>query len=221
MAQLLEPFYQQLCSFRGCHTGRNNGGKVEASGEISCKVTTDPFPQPQVNMVNLNSAGTKRTEANNETGSGRERMVSKETNERPKATISVEWCCGKCKCEGRAREQCADTSETNSAEKGKEPEKPPRAEQAVFHSQKMLKTKSPDKLHVHLTSSSDKRLEASQVEGEPEPVPAREKREDWIEENEEERLDYEPSTDDQNALLGMEGRKTGREEYGEEQMEYD
>ncbi|CAL9019678.1 unnamed protein product, partial [Prunus brigantina] len=28
--------------------------------------------------------------------------------------------------------------------------------------------------------------------------------EDWIEENEEEQLDYEPSTDDQNALLGME-----------------
>ncbi|CAL9028693.1 unnamed protein product [Prunus brigantina] len=83
--------------------------------------------------------------------------------------------------------------ETNSARKGKEPEKPPQAEQA---------------------------LEASQVEGEPEPVPA-EKQEDWIEENEEEQLDYEPSTDDQNALLGMEGQEDWTEEYGEEQMEYD
>ncbi|CAL8992752.1 unnamed protein product, partial [Prunus brigantina] len=110
--------------------------------------------------------------------------------------------------------------ETNSARKGKEPEKPPQAEQAVFHSQKMLKTKSPDKLHVHLTSSSDKQLEASQVEGEPEPIPA-EKQEDWIEENEEEQLDYEPSTDDQNAHLGMEGQEDWTEEYGEEQMEYD
>ncbi|CAL9021326.1 unnamed protein product, partial [Prunus brigantina] len=106
--------------------------------------------------------------------------------------------------------------ETNSAKKGKEPEKPPQAEQAIFHSQKMLKTKSPDKPCVHLTSSSGKQLEASQVEEEPEPVPA-EKQEDWIEENEEEQLDYEPSTDDQNALLGMEGQEDWTEEYGEEQ----
>ncbi|CAL9018544.1 unnamed protein product, partial [Prunus brigantina] len=110
--------------------------------------------------------------------------------------------------------------ETNSARKGKEPERPPQAEQAIFHSQKVLKEKSPDKPYVHLTSSSDKQLEALQVQGEPEPVPAKEQ-EHWIEENEEEQLDYEPSADDQNALLGVEGQEDWTEEFGEEQMEYD
>ncbi|CAL8999985.1 unnamed protein product, partial [Prunus brigantina] len=49
--------------------------------------------------------------------------------------------------------------ETNSAAaKGKEPQKPPRAEQAIFHSQKMLKTKSPDKLHRNYQQISHERL---------------------------------------------------------------
>ncbi|CAL9021320.1 unnamed protein product [Prunus brigantina] len=288
--------------------------------EKSPTVTTDPFPQPQVNMVNLNWPEQKKTRPTTETSSSRDRMVSRETNERPKATISAGMVlCSKCKCEaelevalnrqsqpmpsvfdrigtssrdragqgkyprpaqhnrrmteqpkkeisikmpgndkplaaiiegrwyavgksGRPtmeltrtqkrrvqRQYCTFLNnkniaqilpETNSAKKGKEPEKPPQAEQAIFHPQKMLKTKSPDKPRVHLTSSSDKQLEASQVEGEPEPVPA-EKQEDWIEENEEEQLDYEPSTDDQNALLGMEGQEDWTEKYGEEQMKYD
>ncbi|CAL9019579.1 unnamed protein product, partial [Prunus brigantina] len=84
----------------------------------------------------------------------------------------------------------------------------------------MLKTKSPDKLHVHSTSSSGKQPEAPQVEGEPEPAPS-EKLEDWTEEYEEEQLDYEPYADDQNALPGVEGQEDWTEEYGEEQMEYD
>ncbi|CAL9000001.1 unnamed protein product [Prunus brigantina] len=288
--------------------------------EKSPTVTTDPFPQPQVNMVNINWPEQKRTRPTTETSSSRDRMVSRETNERPKATISAGMVlCNKCKCEAelevalnrqsqpmpsvfdrigtssrdRARQEkyprpaqhnrrmteqpkkeisikmpgndkplaaiiegrwyavgksgrptmeltrtqkrrvqrqyCTFLNnkniaqilpETNSARKGKEPEKPTQAEQAIFHPQKMLKTKSPDKPRVHLTSSSDKQLEASQVEGEPEPVPV-EKQEHWIEENEEEQLDYEPSTDDQNALLGMEGQEDWTEEYGEEQMEYD
>ncbi|CAL9006381.1 unnamed protein product [Prunus brigantina] len=199
-------------------------GKVEASGEISRRnnrslsSTTSQHGQPK-------RPNEKRTRPTTETSSSRGRMVSKETNERPKATISTGMVLrSKCKCEAELEvvlnRQSQPMPKTNSARKGKEPEKPPQAEQAVFHSQKMLKTKSPDKLHVHLTSSSDKQLEASQVEGEPEPVPA-EKQEDWIEENEEEQLDYEPSTDDQNALLGMEGQEDWTEEYGEEQMEYD
>ncbi|CAL9012722.1 unnamed protein product [Prunus brigantina] len=288
--------------------------------EKSPTVTTNPFPQPQVNMVNLNWPEQKRTRPTTETSSNRGRMVSRETNERPKATISAGMViCSKCKCEaelevvlnrqsqpmpsvferigtssqdrarqgkyprpaqhnrrmteqpkkeisikmpgndkplaaiiegrwytvgksGRPimeltrtqkrriqRQYCTFLNneniaqilpEINSARKGKETEKPLQAEQAIFHSQKMLKTKSPDKHHIHLTSSSDKQLEASQVEEGPEPIPM-EEQEDWTEEYEEEQLDYEPSTDDQNALLGMEGQEDWTEEFGEEQMEYD
>ncbi|CAL9025003.1 unnamed protein product [Prunus brigantina] len=68
--------------------------------EKSPTVTTDPFPQPQVNMVNLNWPEQKRTRPTTETSSSRDRMVSRETNERPKATISAGMVlCSKCKCE--------------------------------------------------------------------------------------------------------------------------
>ncbi|CAL9000270.1 unnamed protein product [Prunus brigantina] len=313
------PFTGGCVVFRDVIQEGITAGRLKLA-EKSPTVTTNPFPQPQVNMVNLNWPEQKRTRSTTETSSSRDRMVSRETNERPKATISAGMVlCSKCKCEAelevvlnrqgqpmpsvfdrigtlsrdRARQEkyprpaqhnrrmteqpkkeisikmpgndkplaaiiegrwyavgksgrttmeltrtqkrrvqrqyCIFLNnknitqilpETNSARKGKEPEKPPQAEQEIFHSQKMLKTKSPDQPCAHLTSSSDKQLEASQVEGELEPVPA-EKQEDWIEENEEEQLDYEPSTDDQNALLEMEGQEDWTEEYGEEQMEYE
>ncbi|CAL9020229.1 unnamed protein product [Prunus brigantina] len=68
--------------------------------EKSPTVTTDPFPQPQVNMVNLNWPEQKRTRSTAEASSSRGRMVSKETNEMPKATISAGMVlCSRCKCE--------------------------------------------------------------------------------------------------------------------------
>ncbi|CAL2238065.1 unnamed protein product [Prunus armeniaca] len=68
--------------------------------EKSPLVTTDPFPQPQVNMVNLNWPEQKRSRPTTEASSSRGRMVSRETIERPKATISTGIVlCSKCKCE--------------------------------------------------------------------------------------------------------------------------
>ncbi|CAL2277538.1 unnamed protein product [Prunus armeniaca] len=63
-------------------------------------VTTDPFPQPQVNMVNLNWPEQKRDKPTTEASSRRSRRVTRETSQRPKATISAGVVlCSKCKCE--------------------------------------------------------------------------------------------------------------------------
>ncbi|CAL9030060.1 unnamed protein product, partial [Prunus brigantina] len=248
--------------------------------EKSPTVTTDPFPQPQVNMVNLNWPEQKRTWSTTETSSSRGRMVSKETNERPKATISAGMVlCSRCKCEAELEVVLnrqsqpmpsvfdrIGTSSQDRAKQGKYPRPAQHNRRMTEQPKKEISIKIPgddkplaaiiegrwyavgksgrptleltrtqkrriqrqyciflNKSRVHLTSSSGKQPEASQVEGEPEPVPA-EKQEDWTEEYEEEQLDYEPSTDDQNALLGMEGligQEDWTEEYGEEQMEYE
>ena len=52
-------------------------------------VTTDPFPQPQVNMVNLNWPEHKRSKTATEASSSKGRKVTREANQRPKATISA------------------------------------------------------------------------------------------------------------------------------------
>ncbi|CAL8167617.1 unnamed protein product [Prunus armeniaca] len=63
-------------------------------------VTTDPFPQPQVNMVNLNWPEEKRGKLTTEASSSRGRRVTREANQRPKATILAGVVlCSKCKCE--------------------------------------------------------------------------------------------------------------------------
>ncbi|CAL8119088.1 unnamed protein product [Prunus armeniaca] len=63
-------------------------------------VTTDPFPQPQVNMVNLNWPEQKRTKPTTEASSSRSRRVIRETSRRPRTTISAGvMLCSKCKCE--------------------------------------------------------------------------------------------------------------------------
>ncbi|CAL2229071.1 unnamed protein product [Prunus armeniaca] len=63
-------------------------------------VTTDPFPQPQVNMVNLNWSEQNKGKLTTEASSSRGRRVARETNQRPKATISVGVVlCSKYKCE--------------------------------------------------------------------------------------------------------------------------
>ncbi|CAL8167780.1 unnamed protein product [Prunus armeniaca] len=63
-------------------------------------VTTDHFPPPQVNMVNLNWPEQKRNRTATEANSSKGRIVSRETIERPKATISAGVVlCNKCKCE--------------------------------------------------------------------------------------------------------------------------
>ncbi|CAL2246973.1 unnamed protein product [Prunus armeniaca] len=68
--------------------------------EKPSSVTTDPFPQPQVNMVNLNWLEQKRSRPTTEASSSRGRVVTRETNERPKATISAGVVLySKCKCE--------------------------------------------------------------------------------------------------------------------------
>ncbi|CAL8084340.1 unnamed protein product [Prunus armeniaca] len=83
---------------------------------------------------------------------------------------------------------------TTSDRKGKDPEIPSQAEQ-VIQPQKMLKAGSPVKPPIHLASSSDNQFKPSQIQGESEPILI-EGQEDWIEENEEEQLDYEPSADE-------------------------
>ncbi|CAL2257655.1 unnamed protein product [Prunus armeniaca] len=92
--------------------------------------------------------------------------------------------------------------ETTSDRKGKDSEIPSQAEQ-VIQPQKMLKARSPVKPSIHLASSSDNQFKHSQIRGESEPILV-EGQEDWTKENEEEQLDYEPSADDQNALLETE-----------------
>ncbi|CAL2277880.1 unnamed protein product [Prunus armeniaca] len=84
-------------------------------------------------------------------------------------------------------------------EKGKDPEIPSQAEQ-VIQPQKMLKAGSIVKPSIHLASSSDNQFKPPQIQGESEPIPV-EGQEEWTEENKEEQLHYEPSADDQNALL--------------------
>ncbi|CAL2240327.1 unnamed protein product [Prunus armeniaca] len=84
----------------------------------------------------------------------------------------------------------------------------------------MLKAGSPVKPSIHLASSSDNQFKPSQIQGEYEPILV-EGQKDWTEENEEEQLDYEPSVDDQNALLETGEQEDWIEEFEEEQMEYD
>ncbi|CAL8117903.1 unnamed protein product [Prunus armeniaca] len=267
-------------------------------------VTTDPFPPPQVNMVNLNWPEQKRGRPAIEASSSRSRIVSKETIERPKATISAGVVlCSRCKCKAelevvldkqelptpsvfdrigttshdRAKQRnyprpvqpskrmtkqpkeeisikmpgsekplaaiiegrwCSVEKngkptmeltrtqrrrvlpETNSAKKGKEPEVLPQTEQAISHPQRLTKAESSRKPSIHPTSTSGNLLKTPQPEEKTDPIPE-EGQEDWTEEYEEEQLDYEPSADDQNVLLGMEEQGEWTEEYGGEQMDYD
>ncbi|CAL8152480.1 unnamed protein product [Prunus armeniaca] len=63
-------------------------------------VTTDPFLQPQVNMVNLNWPEQKRNKPATEASFSKGRRVRREASQRPKATISAGVVlCSKCKCE--------------------------------------------------------------------------------------------------------------------------
>ncbi|CAL2238677.1 unnamed protein product [Prunus armeniaca] len=213
-------------------------------------VTTDPFPPPQVNMVNLNWPEQKRGRPAIEASSSRSRIVSKETIERPKATISAGVVlCSRCKCKAELEvvldkqelptpsvfDRIGTTShdrakqrnyprpvlpETNSAKKGKEPEVLPQTEQAISHPQRLTKAESSRKPSIHPTSTSGNLLKTPQPEEKTDPIPE-EGQEDWTEEYEEEQLDYEPSADDQNVLLGMEEQGEWTEEYGGEQMDYD
>ncbi|CAL2262770.1 unnamed protein product [Prunus armeniaca] len=65
-------------------------------------VTIDHFPQPQVNMVNLNWPEQKIDKPAAEASSNRGKRVTRETNQRPKATISAGVVlCSKCKCESK------------------------------------------------------------------------------------------------------------------------
>ncbi|CAL8115553.1 unnamed protein product [Prunus armeniaca] len=283
-------------------------------------VTTDPFPQPQVNMVNLNWPERKKDRPAMQAGSSGSRTGSKETMERPKATISAGIVfCSRCNCEvelevvlekqelptpsvfdrigttphdrvrqrnyprpvqsnrrvtkqpkeeisikvpgsdkplaaiiegrwysvgknGRPtmeltrtqrrrvqRQYCTFLNNeknaqvlpnANSAKKGEEPEILPQTEQAISQLQKLTKAESSEKPSIHPASASGGLLETPQLEEKTDPVPG-EGQEDWVEEDEEEQLDYEPSTDDQNTLLRTEELGEWTEEYDGEQMDYD
>ncbi|CAL2239430.1 unnamed protein product [Prunus armeniaca] len=110
--------------------------------------------------------------------------------------------------------------ETNSAKKGKEPEVLPQTEQAISQPQRLTKAESSEKPSIHPASISEDLLKTPQPEEKTDPIPG-EGQEDWAEEYEEEQLDYEPSAEDQNALLGTEELGEWTEEYGGEQMDYD
>ncbi|CAL2246872.1 unnamed protein product [Prunus armeniaca] len=101
--------------------------------------------------------------------------------------------------------------ETNSARKGKKPEMISQTEQAISQPQK--------KTSIHPASTSGNLLKTPQPEGKSDPIPVK-GQEDWTEEYEEEQLDYEPSADDQDALLEIGEQGEWTEEYGEEQMDY-
>ena len=63
-------------------------------------VTTDPFPQPQVNMVNLNWPEQRKTDPITDAGCSRGRRIIRETSQIPRATISAGVVlCSRCKCE--------------------------------------------------------------------------------------------------------------------------
>ncbi|CAL8164900.1 unnamed protein product [Prunus armeniaca] len=72
------------------------------------------------------------------------------------------------------------------------------------------KGKEPEEIYLKLHNQRKKTY----------PIPG-EGQEDWTKEYEEEQLDYEPSADDQNALLGTKEQGEWTEEYGGEQMDYD
>ncbi|CAL2245410.1 unnamed protein product [Prunus armeniaca] len=110
--------------------------------------------------------------------------------------------------------------EANSAKKGKEPEILPQTEQAISQPQKLTKAESSEKPSIHPASTSDDLLKTPQPEEKTDPIPGK-GQEDWAEGYEEEQLDYEPSADDQNALLGTEELGEWTEEYDGEQMDYD
>ncbi|CAL2256437.1 unnamed protein product [Prunus armeniaca] len=91
--------------------------------------------------------------------------------------------------------------EANSTKKGKKPEVLPQAEQVTSQLQKLMKAESSRKPSIHPASTSGNQLETPQPQGKSDLIPV-EGQEDWTKEYEEEQLDYEPSADDQNALLG-------------------
>ncbi|CAL2260310.1 unnamed protein product [Prunus armeniaca] len=269
--------------------------------EKPLSVTTDPFPQPQVNMVNLNWPERKKDRPAMQAGPSRSRIVSKETMERPKATISAGIVlCSRCNCEAelevvlekqklptpsvfdrigttphdRTRQRNYPRPVQSNRRMTKQPkeetsikvpgsdkplaaiidgrwysvgrngrptmeltrtqrrrvqkqyctflndEKNAQTEQAISQLQKLTKAESSEKPSIHPASASRGLLETPQLEERTDPVPG-EGQEDWVEEDEEEQLDYEPSTDDQNTLLGTEELGEWTEEYDGEQMDYD
>ncbi|CAL9013696.1 unnamed protein product, partial [Prunus brigantina] len=139
--------------------------KCNCEAELEIVLPKQKQPTPSV-FDRIGTTSHNRTRQNNYP---RPVRPSKKATEQPKEEISIKIP-GDEKplaaiIEGRWYSNIAPIlPETNSAAKGKEPEKLPQAEQAVFHSQKMLKTKSPDKPRVHLTSSPHKQPEVSQTE---------------------------------------------------------
>ncbi|CAL2237826.1 unnamed protein product [Prunus armeniaca] len=66
-------------------------------------ITTYLFPQPQVNMANLNWPKQEKCKLIVEVSPNMGRKVTKEVNRRPKATISAGVVlCSKCKCENKS-----------------------------------------------------------------------------------------------------------------------
>ncbi|CAL2257136.1 unnamed protein product [Prunus armeniaca] len=94
--------WHNYCScviFRDVIQERITRGRLKLA-EKPPSVTTDPCPQPQVNMVNLNWPEQKRSRLATEASSNRGKIASRETIERPKATISAGVVlCSKCRCE--------------------------------------------------------------------------------------------------------------------------
>ncbi|CAL8105070.1 unnamed protein product [Prunus armeniaca] len=90
--------------------------------------------------------------------------------------------------------------ETSSAKKGKNLEADSQAH-TTYQPEEQTKAESPSKPSIHPASSSVNQPKPSQSQDQSEHVSV-EGQEDWIEEYEEEQLDYKPSTDDQTRLLG-------------------
>ncbi|BFG30042.1 hypothetical protein CerSpe_163160 [Prunus speciosa] len=100
----------------------------------------------------------------------------------------------------RNRKDAQVSTEPNSAKRRENPEAIPQAEQTGHKCQKLIKTESSGKPSICSISSPVDQSELPQVQTGAETVPE-EDQQGWTEENEEEQLDYEPSTEDQTGFL--------------------
>ncbi|CAL8152695.1 unnamed protein product [Prunus armeniaca] len=104
--------------------------------------------------------------------------------------------------------------EVSSARKGKNLEADSQAKQTTYQPEELTKTEVPSKPTIHPTSPLINQLEPSQSQGQSGLILV-EGQEGWIEEYEEEQLDYEPSADDQTGLPEIGEQEDWTKEYGE------
>ncbi|CAL9006235.1 unnamed protein product, partial [Prunus brigantina] len=141
-------------------------------------------------MVNLNWPEHKRGKLRTEASSSRGRRVTREANQRPKATTSAGVVlCSECKCESEL-EVTLDRQSLPT----------PSVFDRIGTSYQQGPGSRPT---LELTRTQKKRVQRQYCtflknRDDTQVLPETKGQEDWTEEYEEEQLDYEPSADDQN-----------------------